>query len=982
MPIYRGSGGSGNSNTSANANQVAIDAAAAAQSATDAAASAAAALVSENEAESAETNAEISETNASNSATASANSATASSNSATASAASATLSDGSATASSDSATASANSATAAANSETASNNSETAAANSATSAANSASSAAGSATSAGQSASMSSASANASAINAVASANSANASAASAAAAQAAQEAIDGLYLGAQSSDPTLDLNGDPVTVGDWYFNTTINKSKIYNGSGWDVLTSNGSVTSVTGAGTVNGVTLTGTVTTAGNLTLGGTLSGITASQLNSQNISQWTNDSGYLTSYTETDTLDSVTDRGATTTNDVTVGNLTSTGIDDNATSTAVTIDSIGNVGLGADPVAAKLHVKSQGNLAAVIESVNTKSYLSFLTSETTSANETFIGLEDDNEFIIKTGAATAVTIDSSQNVTFSEEVLSDKLRINGVAYSSNQDTAYLIAGTTGWTGATTNWNTYGFQHKIKTDAGGVVRLTIDTHLGEKFSLFNNGNFTFAGNGTFNGTTNTFTNSLIVGSTLTFNGGTSNNHLVFPDLKEIRFGANDLRIYHDGTYNRILSSAPQPLLIAGQGIWLTDYTTGEDYVRTTPNGTVQLYYDGAEKIKTTSTGVDVTGSITSTGGNSLNWNTAYLDTATATSAFTGNKLAKRDANGSCKFRDLWIDRNDNTGALYFGDNAGGRYLYYTGSNYQFANAPILASTGTSTFGGISSTGAIVSTKGADAIQIYNGSTQVGQIEATDTTWLRINQDVGKNIYTPRYIRADAGFFVDGTAKGINGDGNYIGGTVTCTAITNSGSFVGRTNTSTVFNSSNDTGSMSVRGDTTHPAVISFHRAGAYAVNFGLDGTNMKLGGWSAVSTKFQWNMANGDFHADGNVIAYSTTVSDERLKDDVQLITSALDTVDSLRGVTYTWNAGSRKGKRDYGVIAQEVEKVIPEIVHETTMPLINGDEETIYKTVDYEKLCAVLINAVSELRAEVEALKNGSSD
>jgi hypothetical protein len=43
--------------------------------------------------------------------------------------------------------------------------------------------------------------------------------------------------------------------------------------------------------------------------------------------------------------------------------------------------------------------------------------------------------------------------------------------------------------------------------------------------------------------------------------------------------------------------------------------------------------------------------------------------------------------------------------------------------------------------------------------------------------------------------------------------------------------------------------------------------------------------------------------------------------------------------------------------------------------------MPLINGDEETIYKTVDYEKLCAVLINAVSELRAEVEALKNGSS-
>ncbi len=119
---------------------------------------------------------------------------------------------------------------------------------------------------------------------------------------------------------------------------------------------------------------------------------------------------------------------------------------------------------------------------------------------------------------------------------------------------------------------------------------------------------------------------------------------------------------------------------------------------------------------------------------------------------------------------------------------------------------------------------------------------------------------------------------------------------------------------------------------------------------------------------------------SDGDLHVDGNVVAYSTTISDERLKDNVQNITGALDTVDALRGVTYTWNTGSREGRRDYGVIAQEVEQVIPEIVHDTTMPLL-GDKETVYKTVDYEKLCAVLINAVSELRAEVEALKNGTS-
>jgi hypothetical protein len=779
MPIYRGSGGSGNSNTSANANQVAIDAAAAAQSATDAAASAAAALVSENEAESAETNAETSETNAASSATTATTKASEAATSATNAATSATTATTQATTATTQATTATTKASEASTSATNAASSESTATTKAAEASTSA-------TNASNSATASASSATASANSATASANSATASAASAAAAQAAQEAIDGLYLGAQASDPTVDLNGDPVTVGDWYFNTTINKSKIYNGSGWDILTADGSVTSVTGTGTVSGLTLTGTVTTAGNLTLGGALSGITASQLSSQNISQWTNDSGYttntgtvtpsstdtftnksgnisqwtndsgyttntgtvtpsstatftnksgnisqwtndsgyITSYTEADTLDSVTGRGATTTNAVTVGSLTSTGIDDNATSTAITIDSSGSV-----------------------------------------------------------------------NITGS--VISDAVRTDGTSFSSNVDSTYLIAGTSGWTGATTNWNTYGFQHKIKTDGSGVVRLTIDTHLGEKFSMKNNGDTTFSG------------------------------------------------------------------------------------------------------------------SVTASGG------------------------------------------------------------------------PITATTGTSTFGGIETSGIIKSTNGADAIQIFNGATQVGQIGALDTTWLRFNQDIAKNIYTPRYIRADAGFFVDGTSKGINGDGNYFGGSVTATAITCSGSFIGRVNTATVFNSSNDTGSMSVRGDATYPAVISFHRANAYAVNFGLDGTQMKLGGWSAVNTKFLWEMSNGNFHADGDVIAYSTSVSDERFKDDVQPITGALDTIDALQGVTYTWNAGSREGKRDYGLIAQDVEKVLPELVHESTMPLMTDDDnDTLYKTLDYDKLVSVLVQAVSELRAEVEALKNGSSD
>ena len=112
----------------------------------------------------------------------------------------------------------------------------------------------------------------------------------------------------------------------------------------------------------------------------------------------------------------------------------------------------------------------------------------------------------------------------------------------------------------------------------------------------------------------------------------------------------------------------------------------------------------------------------------------------------------------------------------------------------------------------------------------------------------------------------------------------------------------------------------------------------------------------------------------DGDLHVDGDVIAYSTTVSDARLKDDVETIGNAIHKVKQLRGVEYTWNEGSRKGQREIGVIAQEVEEVVPEIVHEKKLPFA-GDE--VYKTVDYEKLVALLIESNKELAARVETLE-----
>jgi len=114
---------------------------------------------------------------------------------------------------------------------------------------------------------------------------------------------------------------------------------------------------------------------------------------------------------------------------------------------------------------------------------------------------------------------------------------------------------------------------------------------------------------------------------------------------------------------------------------------------------------------------------------------------------------------------------------------------------------------------------------------------------------------------------------------------------------------------------------------------------------------------------------------SDGDLHVEGDVVAYSTTISDKRLKDNVKPLESSLDKVMNLEGVEYVWNNGSRKGQKDIGFIAQEVENIIPEIVREKKVIF---DEEEKYKTVDYEKITAVLVEAVKELKSEIEVLKN----
>ena len=108
----------------------------------------------------------------------------------------------------------------------------------------------------------------------------------------------------------------------------------------------------------------------------------------------------------------------------------------------------------------------------------------------------------------------------------------------------------------------------------------------------------------------------------------------------------------------------------------------------------------------------------------------------------------------------------------------------------------------------------------------------------------------------------------------------------------------------------------------------------------------------------------------DGDLHVDGDVIGFSTTVSDVALKSDIEVIPNALDKLDEIKGYTFT----RHNGKKSAGIIAQELEKVLPEAVNEKKLALIDGKK---YKAVEYDAIHGLLIQAIKELKDEIRGNK-----
>ena len=150
---------------------------------------------------------------------------------------------------------------------------------------------------------------------------------------------------------------------------------------------------------------------------------------------------------------------------------------------------------------------------------------------------------------------------------------------------------------------------------------------------------------------------------------------------------------------------------------------------------------------------------------------------------------------------------------------------------------------------------------------------------------------------------------------------------------------------------------------------------VSFGAGGAAELYFGLEQQSSTLAHaiWQMYSgSAYQTNMRlshDGNLTVKGDIVAYGSP-SDKRLKENIKPVESALDKVSKLQGVTFDWKKSDSELniKEDIGFIAQDVQKVIPELVRENEDGMLS---------MRHQGIAPILLEAIKELKAEIEELK-----
>lgn len=444
---------------------------------------------------------------------------------------------------------------------------------------------------------------------------------------------------------------------------------------------------------------------------------------------------------------------------------------------------------------------------------------------------------------------------------------------------------------------------------------------------------------------------------------------------------------------------------------------------TPETSIVLAEDGAVSLYYDASAKLATTATGINVTGTVTAD-GLTVDTNTLHVDS-------TNNRAGIGTSSPADK---LHVEGN-----IYLG--ASNRTIYTGGSaNLIFqnntGNMVFSRSNGSSESMRIDSSGNLLVGKTATSaavagmawinneyLQLVNTETGSGDraflinrqsADGTLIEFRRANTNIGSIGVASEYLyihgtrSTDAGLMLGSqtvapaSSTGGNRDdaidlgfsGNsfkdlYLGGT----AYVGTSIGIGTTSSPAAQFEINSSGfghrieGVSANNLSIHRFITDTNDTDKFVIGYGASHPTVPhqiaLKANNAAGTVGLYTngsegarlLSNRDFHVDGNVIAYSTTISDIRLKKDIAPIEDAVTKVQQLNGCTFTYLKDDRKSA---GLIAQDLEKVLPSCVIEDEA-VFHGEEGETYKTVQYDQVIGLLVEAVKELKQEIEELKKG---
>ena len=192
-----------------------------------------------------------------------------------------------------------------------------------------------------------------------------------------------------------------------------------------------------------------------------------------------------------------------------------------------------------------------------------------------------------------------------------------------------------------------------------------------------------------------------------------------------------------------------------------------------------------------------------------------------------------------------------------------------------------------------------------------------------------------------------------------------DGSGNFAAGTITAALSGNATTATtlqfSRTINGTAFNGSTN---ITITANTPNTLTIGTYLLGsdfngASATTWAVDATPLNT------ASKIVARDANGDFTARIISATDFNSTSDRKFKENIESINSPLDILNNIQGVSFNWKANQ---KESFGIIAQDLQEVLPQLVSENEVGL----------TVSYIPLISILIEAIKQQQKQIDELKS----